>query len=81
MRDRINNFTTKATKTRFIHSKNTGNTKSIDPNVTRPAIQRLAPALDVVLIRPPDPFYSECSGIVKIVAQLLLDSILTKSAA
>lgn len=81
LRDRINNFTTKATKTRFIYSKNIGNTKSIDPNVTRLAIQRLAPTLDIILIRPLDLFYLEYSSIVKIVVQLLLNSILTKSAA
>lgn len=67
----------KAKKGRFI--KANGNASSID--LEQPAIQRILPALDLILTRPPDLCYSEFGSLSKIVRQLLVKLILTPTAS
>lgn len=66
----------KAEKGRFI--KANGNASSMDPE--QPAMQRILPALDLILTRPPDPCHSEFGSLSKMVGQLLVELILTPTA-
>lgn len=78
LRKRLNSCPTQAEKKRFI--KSVGNAKSMDISTIEPPMQRIAPALDIILTRGPEPAHSMLGGIVKMAAQLLVEAILTTPA-
>jgi len=50
-------------------------------NTESPSLQTISPALDIILSRPSNLAHSEFGGIAKLAHQLLIDAVLTKSAA
>lgn len=74
MRKQLNSLGTNAARQRY--SKATG----LDPSPDVP-LHRLSPALDILLSRPSDAAHSEFGGITELAHGLLLENILTPTAA
>lgn len=84
LRNRMNSMRLKAEKVRFTSAtKGVGNARCMDPHLAyiQPAMQRIAPSLDINFTKPPEPCHSNLGGLTKIVAELLGESILTAPAA
>lgn len=75
MRDGLNSMSTKTARERFC------TTWGMDPDIVEPALNKISPALDIVLTRPADPAHSEYGGITRLMHEMLKDMILTPSAA
>lgn len=81
LRKRMATMSTKAEKLRFTGAKSgVGNARSMEVTPV-PAMQRIAPALDVNFTKPPEPCHSNLGGLTKMAAQLLVENILTKPAS